>query len=78
MKFVLFVEGYTEDKALPAFIKRWLDKRLPQPIGIKSVRFEGWAELRREVNKRTHLYFKSPESASIIAVISLIDLYGPT
>jgi Domain of unknown function (DUF4276) len=77
MKFVLFVEGYTEDKVLPAFLKRWLDTRLPRPVGIKPVRFEGWAELRREVNNRTKLYFRSPEAADIIAVISLIDLYGP-
>ncbi len=28
MKFVLLVEGYTEQKAIPAFLKRWLDVRL--------------------------------------------------
>lgn len=78
MKFILFVEGHTEDKVLPPFLKRWLDKKLPQPVGIKTVRFEGWAELKREVRKRTHLYFESREAADIIAVISIIDLYGPT
>ena len=36
MKFVLFVEGYTEDKALPKFLKRWLDPRLGKPVGIKG------------------------------------------
>ena len=41
MRFILFVEGYTEDKALPAFLKRWLDARLTSPVGIKVVRFEG-------------------------------------
>ncbi|AUX46272.1 uncharacterized protein SOCE26_077770 [Sorangium cellulosum] len=41
MKIVLFVEGHTE-KALPELLKRWLDPRLPQPIGIKIARFEGW------------------------------------
>lgn len=44
MKIVLFVEGYTEKKALPDFLKRWLDFRLPAPVGIKTVRFEGWSE----------------------------------
>lgn len=78
MKFILFVEGYTEDKALPAFLKRWLDAKLPQPVGIKPVRFEGWAELRREVKRKTHLYFNSRQADDIIAVVALIDLYGPT
>src|SRR5436190_10096806 len=78
MKFILFVEGYTEDKALPAFLKRWLDNRLPRRVGIKPVRFEGWAELRREVKRRTHLYFSSREAEDIIAVVALLDLYGPT
>ena len=32
MKFVLFVEGHLEDKALAAFLKRWLDSRL-EPQG---------------------------------------------
>ena len=78
MKFILFVEGHTEDKALPAFLKRWLDARLPQPVGIKPVRFEGWAELNREVKRKAHLYFNSPKASDLIAVISLLDLYGPT
>ena len=78
MKFILFVEGHTEDKALPAFLKRWLDVRLPQPVGIKPVRFEGWAELRREVKRKAHLYLNSPRASEIIAIISLFDLYGPT
>ena len=45
MKFILFVEGHTEDKALPAFLKRWLDPRLESPVGIQTVRFDGWPEL---------------------------------
>ncbi len=45
MRFILFVEGYTEDKALPEFLKRWLDPRLTNPVAIRTVRFEGWAEL---------------------------------
>lgn len=77
MRFVLFVEGDTE-KALPPFFKRWLDPQLPERVGISPVRFAGWAELRREVRKRTHLYFGGPGADDIIAVISLLDLYGPT
>lgn len=76
MKFVLFVEGDTE-RALPPFLKRWLDPKLPQRIGITPVCFTGWPELRREVRKRAHLHLNGPKSEEIIAVISLLDLYGP-
>lgn len=49
MKFVLFVEGHTEQKAVPSFLKRWLDPKLQQAVGIKSVRFDGWPELVKDV-----------------------------
>ncbi len=78
MKFILFVEGYTEKKALPAFLKRWLDPQLRQPVGIQTVRFEGWAELRKDVRKKAHLYLNGPQQDDILAVIGLLDLYGPT
>jgi hypothetical protein len=76
MKFVLFVEGDTE-RALPSFLKRWLDPKLPQPVGVKTVRFTGWAELRREVVKRARMYLEGPRADEIIAVIAILDLYGP-
>lgn len=78
MKFVLFVEGYTEEKAIPGFLKRWLDVRLSQRVGIQAVRFEGWPELIRELPDRTQMYLESPKAAEIIAVIALLDLYGPS
>lgn len=78
MKFVLFVEGYTEKKALPAFLKRWLDPQLPQPVGMQTVRFDGWAELRKDVRKKANLYLHGPQRDEILAVIGLLDLYGPT
>lgn len=78
MKFVFFVEGYTEDKLLSAFLRRWLDRHCVPRVGIKTVRFDGWQELRQDVAKKAHLYLGSPGAADIIAVISLLDLYGPT
>lgn len=78
MRFVLFVEGHTEHKAVPAFLKRWLDPQLSQPVGIKPVRFEGWAELIDDVAKKARLYLEDPSNNDIIAVVSLLDLYGPT
>lgn len=78
MKFVLFVEGQTEQKTIGSFLKRWLDSRLSQPVGIKSVRFDGWPELIRKMPKKASMYLEGPDSKDIIAVIGLLDLYGPT
>lgn len=77
MRFVLFVEGHTEQKAVPSFLKRWLDPRLREPVGIKPVRFDGWPELVEEVDKKAHLYLEGPARDDVIAVVSLLDLYGP-
>lgn len=78
MKFVLFVEGHTEDKALPKFLKKWLDPRLEKPVGIKTVRFEGWAELVKDSPQKALMHLNGPDKNEIIAVIALLDLYGPT
>ncbi len=78
MKFILFVEGHTEDKALPKFLKRWLDPQLPSPVGIKTVRFEGWPQLVKDAPTKARMHLQGPDKADIIAVISLLDLYGPT
>ncbi len=78
MKFILFVEGHTEDKALPSFLKKWLDPKLTKPIGIKTVRFEGWSELVKDAPRKARMHLDGPAKNEIIAVISLLDLYGPT
>ncbi len=78
MKFVLFVEGHTENKALPQFIKKWMDPKLPKPVGIKTVRFEGWRELVKDAPQKAGMHLNGPDKNEIIAVISLLDLYGPT
>jgi hypothetical protein len=78
MKFVVFVEGYTENKAIAAFLKRWLDPRLKQPVGIQTVRFNGWPEMIKDLPRKAPLYLQSPQAGQIVAVIALLDLYGPT
>lgn len=75
MRFILFVEGHTENKAIPSFLKRWLDPQLSKPVGIKSVRFEGWPELVKDSPTKANLYLSQD---SVIGVIALLDLYGPT
>jgi hypothetical protein len=75
MKFVLFVEGKTEQMGVPAFLKRWLDPKLTAAVGIKPVKFNGWAELVKDAPGKAAIYLNSSD---VIAVISLLDLYGPT
>ena len=78
MKFVVFVEGETEQKNLPKFLKRWLDPKLTKPVGIQPVLFVGWSELVKHFVKRANAHLNSPDRDEIIAVISVMDLYGPT
>jgi hypothetical protein len=79
MKFVLFVEGYTEKYGIPAFLKRYLDPRLSQPVGIKPVRFDGWAQLVKDSPIKARMYLGDPrQKGDILGVIALIDLHGPT
>ena len=75
MKFILFTEGHTEHKAVPEFLKRWLDPKLSEPVGIQSVRFDGWAELVKDSPVKAELYLSKDD---VIAVVALLDLYGPT
>ena len=78
MKFVLLVEGRAEHKAIAPFLKRWLDPQLAEPVGITTVRFSGFGELLRDVAKQTKAWLNEPRHATeIIAVISLLDFYGP-
>ncbi len=78
MKFVLFVEGYTEKQALRGFAKRWLYPRLPQPVGIRVVRFDGWRDYVKDIQKKVALNLSGRAGADAIAGIGLLDLYGPT
>ena len=53
MKFILLVEGKTERNAAAAFLKRWLDPALCQPIGIQVVPFDGYADLARKLTTKS-------------------------
>jgi hypothetical protein len=79
MKFILFVEGYSEaeDKRLAAYLKRWLDPKLRQPVGIAPVRFNGWAELVSDSPSKAATHLDGPHAKEIVGVIGLLDLYGP-
>lgn len=79
MKIVLFVEGHTEKMALPEFLRRWLDSQnLPNRVGIKTVRFEGWSEYARDISKKVGFHLSGKTGADVVGAIGLLDLYGPT
>ena len=78
MKFVLFVEGYTEQKALKPFLKKWLDGRLERDVGIQLVRFDGWPEMEKDLVKKARLHLDNALRGEVVAVVGLLDLYGPT
>ncbi|PYQ67909.1 MAG: hypothetical protein DMF53_00900 [Acidobacteria bacterium] len=77
MRFILFIEGQTEE-ALPGFLKRWLDPRLPSRVGIKTICFKGLHKYYSGIKSQVDLNLASNSRKEIIAAIGLIDLYGPT
>ena len=72
MNLALFVEGPTE-RAIPAFLKRWLDPRLTRPVGVRPVRFQGSGDYMKSFAQRGK---KDLDSGGLIAVSGLLDLYG--
>lgn len=79
MKFILFVEGHTEaeGKRLSAYLKKWLDPQLREPVGIPPIRFDGWSELVKDAPIKAKMHLEGPRSSEIIGIIGLIDLFGP-
>ena len=77
MNFIFFVEGHTERNVVAQFMKRWLDPRLQQSVGVRTVRFNGWREMVKDITKKTLMYLNGPDNQEIISVVGLLDLYGP-
>lgn len=74
MRFVLFVEGHTE-KALPQFLRRWLNPQLIQPVGIQAVQFDGAADMIKDLPARTERFLNAPKQ-DVLAVIGLLDFHA--
>lgn len=77
MRFVLAVEGGTEKRVLQAFLERWLNAELPQRVGVQIVSLNGYGNFRRKIEKTARNHLHGPDNNEIIAVIGLMDLYGP-
>ena len=78
MKFVIFVEGHTEKRCIGDFLKRWLVPKLKKSVDINVVRFEGCGDFNRKASKKAKYYLEEePDRSETIAIIGLLDLYGP-
>ena len=77
MEFILLVEGHAEKKVLPEFLKRRLDARLKQRVAVKTVNMDGFGNFKKDAAKKARMHLEGPDRDQIIAVIGLIDLYGP-
>jgi hypothetical protein len=73
VNLALYVEGPTEDRALPLFLKRWLDHKLSRPVRVKPVNLQGSGNYIRSFAQRAK---KDLDSGGLIAVVGLLDLYG--
>jgi hypothetical protein len=80
VRFILFVEGRTEQSGIVSFLKRYLDPpRLKERVGITCVQFEGWSDLVKDLRKFAHLHLNDPKHRDqTIGLIALLDLYGPS
>ncbi len=76
MRFVMFVEGRTERKAVPQFIARWLNEKLGQSVKIEAVSFDGSGGFVKDAPKRARMFIEEEDSGDLVAVIGLLDLYG--
>lgn len=79
MRFVVFTEGETERQVVGSFLRQWFHTQFQENIGVRVVKFEGWADYLKhvEVKARMHLNAR-PGTDPLIGVIGMLDLYGPT
>ncbi|MCD6217553.1 DUF4276 family protein [bacterium] len=75
MKFIIIVEGKTERLAIQEFLKRWLDSKLNEKVGIKQ-RITIGGKLEDKFKKQAKKLLEEDRKKEILAVIGLLDLYG--
>jgi hypothetical protein len=71
VRVLLYVEGETEEAALPQFFRRWLVGK-GSDLEIKAVRFEGVGGYLREFSKRAK---RDLSGTYVRGIIDVIDLY---
>lgn len=78
MRFVVFVEGETENRGLGPFLQRWLDAKLEaKRVVVKVCNLKGVSHFLKKLPKRAKEYLEGERRKQTLAVIGLLDLYGP-
>ncbi len=63
---------------MPDFIGRFLNEKFNDNVGVQIVKFNGWANFKKSIAKKTKMHLNGPKKDKIIAAIGLLDLYGST
>ena len=74
MRFLLFVEGETEEKGVHSFIRRWLDAQGLQHVGVTSVGFKGSGHFVDDAPAKAEARLSDSRANQVIAIIGLLDL----
>lgn len=72
MRIVLLVEGKTEKLGVPAFFKRWLDRRV-DGVGVKPFVLAGTPNYERDLVRLSRRLLEEP---AVSGVLCVLDLYG--
>jgi hypothetical protein len=77
MRFILLVEGRTEHRVIGDFLGRWLNPQLRKRVGMDVVNLKNFGAFKNKAAERARDYLGGGEGRHVIAVIGLLDLYGP-
>lgn len=75
MKFIIIVEGRTEKLAIHDFLKRWLDHKLVERVGVRQRLLSG-GKIEQQITKQALAHLEKDDENEIIGVFGLLDLYG--
>jgi hypothetical protein len=75
VRFLLFVEGHTEDLALGPFLQKWLNARLKTRVGITPINLKGNRFFSRDIKDKVDQHLGDDSRNEIIAAVGLLDLY---
>lgn len=76
MRLVFLVEGKTEKESLKAFFGKWLEVNKISGVGIDVISLRNASRLFADGPDRARDLLSAPDGNDIIAVFSLMDLYG--
>lgn len=79
MKFLIYVEGELEYRAVPRFVSGWLNDQLGNNVCVDCINFGGNGALWTRGHKDAIAELSRPKSAKeLIALVSLLDLFRLT